>query len=247
MQERTPFDHGSGSCLIRGDCKIVIRPFAALAGYLAAALVAGCGGESKMDRDGTSFAGVSAAGSSPNGSMAGNLAEAGAGDAVGGAGTGAGGAAGDGIVGCGTVVNDVPLIAPVVSSSPPPVPAGGTLARGTYQLSSLTFYLSGATCTPPNLRTSDVLIVHPQSEVAGVIEENTDQTSTGVTIKDSRATFEYAAANTGLALKYDCNGALSAFSRNAATPVSYTATASEIDTFGPNAPCGVSVSVFERR
>ena len=150
-------------------------------------------------------------------------------------------------MGCGSVVNDVPLITPVTLAGAAPPPAGGTLVSGNYVLSSLTFYLSGATCTPPALRTSAVFNLYVTSASRGSIEEDTNQTTSLSNIKDSRDTVQYTVSDSALSLHYDCNGALSAFSRNAADPVSFTATAGEIWTFGPNASCGVSVSVFTRR
>jgi hypothetical protein len=141
----------------------------------------------------------------------------------------------------------VPLITPVTSASAAPTPAGGTPVSGTYVLSSLTFYLNGATCSPPEIRTSAVFNLYAASATSGAIEEDTNQTTSISNIKDSRDTLRYAVTDTSVALDYDCTGALSAFSRNAETPMSFSATASEIRAFGPSGSCGVSVSVFTRR
>lgn len=227
--------------------RLPVRSPARLVARLAVVCVVGCGGESAMDRNGAPFPGLgagadSAAAGESNGGSSGMP---GAGGATSLAGSGAG--TGGGLVGCGTVVNDLPLLTPVILSGSPPDPAGGTLVAGTYVLSSLTYYLNGATCTPPSLKTSDIFIVHPSSASEGAIEEDTNQTSTGVNIKDSRTTFTYKAADNGLMLDFDCVSALTAFSRNAAVPVGYSATAAEIRTFGPKSSCGVSVSVFSRR
>lgn len=224
----------------------VVRSPAGLVARLAVACAVGCGGESATDRSGSSFPGLgagadSAAAGGSNGGSSGMPSAGGATSLAGGAGTGGG------LVGCGTVVNDLPLLTPVILSGAPPDPAGGTLVAGTYVLSSLTYYLNGATCTPPSLKTSDIFIVYPSSATEGAIEEDTNQTSTGVNIKDSRSTFSYKAADNGLMLDFDCVSALNGFSRNAAVPVGYSATATEIRTFGPQSSCGVSVSVFSRR
>jgi hypothetical protein len=204
--------------------------------------LAGCGGESASNGSGGAAAGMSSVGS--GGSSVGGAAGAGGGS-PGGGGPSLGG--GGGIVGCGSVVNNVALITPVTSASAPPTPAGGTIVSGTYVLSSLTFYLNGATCTPPSLKTSAVFNLYAASATSGSIEEDTNQSTDISTIKDSRATIKYTVADTTLVLHYDCNGALSAFSRNGQSPLSFTATASEILAFGPNGSCGVSVSVFTRR
>ena len=150
-------------------------------------------------------------------------------------------------MGCGSIVNNVPLITAVTSARAPPTPAGGTPLSGSYVLSSFTYYLNGATCTPLSIRTSAVFNLYAASATSGALEEDTNQNTNISTIKDSRDTLSYTVTDNTLVLDYDCNGALSAFSRNAASPVSFTATASEIRTFGPNASCGVSVSVFTRQ
>jgi len=206
----------------------------------AVAVLLGCGGEAGPDgRAGAGFGGIPAGASS-----------AGEGGSVGGAGgTRAAGAdqGGGGIVGCGTVVNAAPIITPTTSASAPPVASGGTLVSGTYVLSSLTFYLSGASCKPPDLRTSVVLNLVAGDATEGEVEEDTDQTTTLLKLQDSRDVFRYTVTGSSLMIDYVCTGTLSGFTRNAATPVPYSATPTEIRTFGAQASCGVSVSVFMRR
>ena len=118
---------------------------------------------------------------------------------------------------------------------------------GTYYLTALTFYTAGAACTPPTLQTSSAMVVEATSTTTGSIREDTNQTSSGLTIRDAVSTWSYVTSGDGVGLTPDCVSALSAFGRNASTPVSYTATATEIRTFGPNASCGTSVSVYTKQ
>jgi hypothetical protein len=149
--------------------------------------------------------------------------------------------------GCSAIANSAPTLSPLTSTEVAPSPTGGTLASGTYYLTSLTFYTGGAACTPPALQTSAVVVIEAASATTGTIREDTNQTTSISTIRDAVSSWTYFANGTSLAVTADCVSALSSFTRNALNPVGYTASATEIRTFGPYASCGTSVSVFARK
>lgn len=150
-------------------------------------------------------------------------------------------------VACGSLLNDAELLGPTTLSEAAPAPEGGTLTSGTYALTELIYYTNGDDCVPPNIRTRAVIRVIAGTTTAGSVEEVVDQTAASLSIINSRDVFEYSSAAQTLALTFACVGAVTAFGRNAANPVSYSASADAIRVFGDHAPCGTSVSVFSRR
>jgi hypothetical protein len=149
--------------------------------------------------------------------------------------------------GCSTIANSALLLSPATSTDLAPSPTGGTLTSGTYYLTSLTFYTGGTVCTPPSLQTSAVVVIEAASATTGTIREDTNQTTSISTIRDAVSSWTYVANGTGVSVTPDCVSALSSFTRNAASPIGYTASRTEIRTFGTLASCGTSVSLFTRK
>jgi hypothetical protein len=211
------------------------RPFPSI-GTLALGLwfvgLAACGGGTAATDGGGGVTG---------GGGAAGLGGAGSGGAAGRAGAPADAGA------CTAIANTAPTVSPATSAATAPPAAGGEIMGGTYYLTALTFYTAGAACTPPSLQTSSAMIVEATSPTAGSIREDTNQTASGLAIRDAVSTWTYATSGDGVGITPGCVSALSSFSRNASTPVSYTATATEIRTFGPNASCGTSVSIYTKQ
>jgi hypothetical protein len=148
---------------------------------------------------------------------------------------------------CSPIPNSAPMITPVTSTAAPPAPAGGALSSGTYYLTSLTFFTSGGGCTASDFQTSSVAVFGSMSATGGSVREDTSQTTTVNQIHHSVDTWSYVVEGTALRLTASCVGTLSGISRNASSPVPYTATSTGMQTFGAKAPCGTSVSVYTRQ
>ena len=148
---------------------------------------------------------------------------------------------------CGSVANSGPTVTLTGGSQVPPAAAGGTLVTGTYLLTSFTFVSSGSAC--PVTHSQAAIAVKATSDTDGTIEEisSTDIASVGLSVRDSRSTWTYHTAGSAMTVTAGCVGALSALTRNASSPLSYTASVAEVRAYGPNGSCGPTLSIFLRQ
>ena len=195
--------------------------------------VATCGGGS---------GGPVGAGGTSGGAAAGG-ATAGAGGTAGCAASGlGGGAATDAGYSCNTVVNSAPFVTPAGApdggASPPPA-AGGTLASGTYVLTSSTYYPS-STCTSWE-PTAVTWVVNATSDTAG-----TFQLSFGTAANAITETLSYTTDGTTLTSLLTCETA-DPCSVGSTAMVPYSATPTSLTIYLLNGACGAHVDLYTKQ
>jgi hypothetical protein len=181
---------------------------------------------------------LGACGGGEGGNGAGGSSAGGAGGLAGGA--GAGGAPGvDAGPPCNSVVNGASFVTAVDApdgGTSPPAAVGGTLASGTYFLTSTTFYPT-TTCAPLN-PTASTLVVTPSSPTAGVFEIAFRTATSAFT-----ESLSYATSGTSLTLTLTCiNPPVIAVGTMNTGP--YSATATTFTNYLPNSNCGSHVDVY---
>jgi hypothetical protein len=166
-------------------------------------------------------------------------------------GTGAGlegGAGAGGVTGadagppCNNVVNGAPFVTPVDDpdgGATPPEAVGGTLASGTYYLTSSTYYPSSS-CTPFS-PTATTLVITAASANDGVLD-----LASGTATEAFTESISYSASGTSLAVQLTCiNPALVSAGTSNTSP--YSATPTTFAYYLPNSSCGYHVDVYTKQ